>query len=169
MATFIIRRLLISIPVFLGITILIFTFIALAPGNLADSLVRPELGFDQSAREAIIKRYGLDQPLPVRYVLWLTNALQGELGYRVQSGASVGSEVMRGLINSIILTGSALVAGHPGRHPARGSCPRSVNTRRPTSRSPASPSWGSRCRRSCSDLAASTCSACSSRWSPSPG
>jgi peptide/nickel transport system permease protein len=111
MITFIIRRLLISIPVFLGITLLIFTFIALAPGNLADALVRPELGFDQSAREAIIRRYGLDQPLPIRYILWLGNAAQGELGYRVHSGASVGSEVMRGLINSIILTGSALVLG----------------------------------------------------------
>jgi len=111
MITFIIRRLLISIPVFLGITILIFTFIALAPGNLADALVRPELGFDQTAREAIIRRYGLDQPLPIRYLLWLTNALQGELGYRVHSGASVASEVLRGLTNSIILTGSALVLG----------------------------------------------------------
>jgi len=111
MITFIIRRLLISIPVFLGITVLIFTFIALAPGNLADALIRPELGFDQAAREAILKRYGLDQPLPIRYLLWLANALQGELGYRVNSGSAVGSEVMRGLINSIILTGSALVLG----------------------------------------------------------
>ena len=111
MITYIIRRLLISIPVFLGITILIFTFIALAPGNIADALVRPELGVDPAAREAIIKRYGLDQPIPIRYLLWLGNAIQGELGYRVASGAPVASEVMRGLGASLILTGSAMVFG----------------------------------------------------------
>lgn len=111
MITFIIRRLLISIPVFLGITILVFTFIALAPGSIADALVRPELGADPAAREAIIKRYGLDQPLPIRYVLWLSNALQGELGYRAASGAAVGPEVLRGLGASLILTGTALLLG----------------------------------------------------------
>ncbi len=111
MLTFIIRRLLISIPVFLGITMLIFLFIALAPGSIVDALVRPELGIDPAAREAIIKRYGLDQPLYIRYVLWLANALQGELGYRVASGAAVGSEVLRGLGASVLLTGSAMVIG----------------------------------------------------------
>jgi peptide/nickel transport system permease protein len=111
MLTFIIRRVLISIPVFLGITMLIFLFIALAPGSIVDALVRPELGIDPAAREAIIKRYGLDQPLHIRYVLWLANALQGELGYRVASGAAVGPEVVRGLSASLMLTGSAMVIG----------------------------------------------------------
>jgi len=111
MITFVIRRLLISIPVFLGITVLIFIFIALAPGNIADALVRPELGIDAAAKEAIIKRFGLDQPLHIRYLLWLANALQGELGYRVASGAAVGSEVMRGLGASLTLTGTAMVIG----------------------------------------------------------
>lgn len=111
MITFVVRRLLISIPVFLGITILIFTFVALAPGSIVDALVRPELGINQEARDAIIKRYGLDQPLHIRYLLWLSNALQGELGYRVASGAAVGSEVLRGLSASVILTGSGMLFG----------------------------------------------------------
>ncbi len=111
MITFIIRRVLISIPVFLGITVLIFVFVALAPGSIVDALVRPELGISQEARDAIIKRYGLDQPLYLRYLFWLANALQGELGYRVASGAAVGSEVIRGLGNSVVLTGSAMVFG----------------------------------------------------------
>jgi peptide/nickel transport system permease protein len=111
MITFVVRRLLISIPVFLGITILIFTFVAMAPGSIVDALVRPELGINQEARDAIIKRYGLDQPLHIRYLLWLSNALQGELGYRVASGAAVGSEVLRGLSASVILTGSGMLFG----------------------------------------------------------
>ena len=94
MTTFVVRRILISIPVFLGITLLVFTFIALAPGSIADALIRPELGTNPEARAMIIARYGLDQPIPIRYVLWLGNALQGDLGYRAMNG-TVG--IVRGL------------------------------------------------------------------------
>jgi peptide/nickel transport system permease protein len=111
MTTFIVRRLLISIPVFLGITLLVFTFVALAPGDIADGLIRPELGADPQARAAIVHRYGLDQPLPIRYVAWLSNAAQGQLGYRAMNGTPISEEVRRGLVNSMILTGTALLLG----------------------------------------------------------
>ena len=111
MVTYLIRRILVTIPVFLGITVLVFVFIALAPGSIVDALMRPELGFDPAAEAAIIKRFGLDQPLHIRYIRWLANSFQGELGYRVASGAPVSSEVMRGLRNSLSLTGTALVFG----------------------------------------------------------
>ena len=111
MITFIIRRLLVSIPVFLGITVIVFVFIALAPGSIVDALLRPELGYDPAAEAAIIKRYGLDQPLHIRYIRWLANSLQGELGYRVASGAPVSSEVLRGFKNSTTLTGTAMLLG----------------------------------------------------------
>jgi peptide/nickel transport system permease protein len=111
MTTFIIRRILISIPVFIGITLLVFTFVALAPGNVADGLIRPEMSSDESARQEIIHRYGLDQPLPVRYVSWLANALQGELGYRAMNGTPISDEIWRGLRASLVLTGTALVLG----------------------------------------------------------
>jgi peptide/nickel transport system permease protein len=111
MTTYIIRRVLISIPVFLGITLLVFTFVALIPGDLVSALIRPELGASQEAKDAIIQRYGLDQPIPVRYLLWLSNALQGELGYRITSGQPVSSEVVRGLSASVVLVGTALLIG----------------------------------------------------------
>ena len=111
MTTFIIRRILISIPVFIGITLLVFTFIAIAPGNVADGLIRPELNADPQARDKMIRRYGLDQPLPVRYVSWLSNALQGQLGYRAMNGTPIADEVGRGLRASLVLTGTALLLG----------------------------------------------------------
>jgi peptide/nickel transport system permease protein len=111
MATFIVRRLLISIPVFIGITILVFTFVALTPGSIADALIRPELGANEEARQAIIKRYGLDQPLPIRYVSWLANAVQGELGYRAMNGTAIGAEVARGLLASALLSGTGILIG----------------------------------------------------------
>jgi len=109
--TFIIRRILISIPVFIGITLLVFTFVAIAPGNIADGLIRPEVSADPQARDEIIRRYGLDQPLPVRYVSWLSNALQGQLGYRAMNGTPISDEVWRGLRASLVLTGTALILG----------------------------------------------------------
>lgn len=111
MTTFIIRRILISIPVFIGITLLVFTFVAIAPGNVADGLIRPEMSSDPAAMQEIIRRYGLDQPLPVRYVSWLANALQGELGYRAMNGTPISDEVWRGFRASLILTGTALILG----------------------------------------------------------
>ena len=103
MTTYIIRRLLISIPVFIGITLLVFFFVALAPGDISDGLIRPELNSDPAAKAAIIAKYGLDQPLPVRYVAWLSNAVQGQLGYRAMNGTPISEEVRRGLVNSLIL------------------------------------------------------------------
>jgi peptide/nickel transport system permease protein len=109
--SYIVRRLLIAIPVFFGITILVFVFVALAPGDAAAAYAKPELAADPQALQAVRERFGLDQPIPIRYVRWLANALQGELGYRVTGGLPIGSEVMRALGASLLLTGTALVLG----------------------------------------------------------
>ena len=111
MGSYIVRRLLIAIPVFFGITILVFTFIALAPGDATTAYARPELASDPAALAAVRARFGLDDPLPVRYVKWLANALQGELGYRTTTGQPIVSEVFRSLQASLLLTGTALILG----------------------------------------------------------
>ena len=111
MTTFIVRRLLISIPVFLGITLIVFVFVALAPGDLASAMTRPELGVDPIVRQAVIERYGLDQPLPVRYLRWLAGVLQGEFGYRLTTGQPIMAEVGRALWASMLLMGTALLMG----------------------------------------------------------
>ena len=79
MTTYIIRRALIAIPILLGITILVFTFLAIAPGDPVSAFIRPELANNEAMRKVIIERYGLDQPIPVRYLRWLGEALQGNL------------------------------------------------------------------------------------------
>lgn len=111
MTTFIVRRLLISIPVFLGITMIVFTFVALAPGDAATAMMRPDLGNNPALREAIIRQYGLDQPIPIRYVRWLAGVLQGDFGYRLIGGQPIVGEIARGLSASMILMGTALVGG----------------------------------------------------------
>lgn len=111
MGTYIVRRLLISIPVFFGISVLVFLFVALAPGDAAGAYSRPELRLDPQQLESVRIRFGLDQPIPIRYLRWLVNTLQGNLGYRAVNGTAISSEVIRALTASTILTGTAIFGG----------------------------------------------------------
>lgn len=111
MMSYILRRLLINIPVLFGITILVFLFIALAPGDPIASYIRPEMGDNPALREALRVQLGLDQPLPVRYARWLGMTLQGNLGYRAVGGQMVSEVVGRGLRGSAVLMGTALFIG----------------------------------------------------------
>jgi peptide/nickel transport system permease protein len=111
MGQYILRRLLINIPVLIGISILVFVFIALAPGDPVSAYIKPELGDNPALREAMRKELGLDQPLPIRYLRWAGMALQGNLGYRAVGGQPVGTVVGSGLKNSVVLMGTALAIG----------------------------------------------------------
>jgi peptide/nickel transport system permease protein len=111
MTTYILRRLLINIPVLLGITVLVFTFLLLAPGDPVSAYIKPELGDNPVLREALRKELGLDQPAPVRYIRWLGLVLQGNLGYRAVGGQPVNEVVGRALRASIVLMGTALAIG----------------------------------------------------------
>ena len=111
MGRYIIRRLLINIPVLFGITILVFTFLQLAPGDPVSAYLRPELGANEAMREQMRKQLGLDQPAPVRYLRWLGQTLQGNLGYRIVGGQPVNSTIARGLRASGLLMGAALALG----------------------------------------------------------
>jgi peptide/nickel transport system permease protein len=109
--TYIARRLLIAIPILFGITVLVFTFVALTPGDPVDAYLRPEMAGNQQLRQEMAHQLGLDQPLPIRYLAWLGQVLQGNLGYSVVSGAPVGSIVWNGLLASGALMLSALLLG----------------------------------------------------------
>jgi peptide/nickel transport system permease protein len=112
LATYIIRRLLIAIPIFFGITILVFLLLAAAPGDPVSAFLRPELKGNEEMRRIIIARYGLDQPLPLRYIHWFAEAMQGNLGYKAGGvGLPVLDTVRRGLAASLLLMGTALLFG----------------------------------------------------------
>ncbi len=111
MAQYILRRLLINVPVLFGITVLVFLFIALAPGDPVSAYIKPELGDNPALRAAMRKELGLDQPLPIRYIRWLGLAVQGNLGFRAVGGRPVSEVVGSGLKNSVVLMGTALVIG----------------------------------------------------------
>ena len=117
MATYIARRILIAIPILFGITLLLFVFVALTPGDPVDAYLRPEMAGNQELRQLITKQLGLDQPIPIRYLAWLGQTLQGNLGFAAITGEPVNTIVWNGLLasGSLMLTAFAigLVFGIP--------------------------------------------------------
>lgn len=79
MARFILSRLVVSIPVFVGITILTFGMLHMVPGDPVDYVFR-EGGLGPEERALVRERLGLNDPLVVQYARWLVKALHGDLG-----------------------------------------------------------------------------------------
>jgi peptide/nickel transport system permease protein len=92
MKDYLIRRLIIIIPTFFLITVIIFTLIHLAPGDPTTMMggARP---LTQAQKDQIRIEYGLNQPIPVQYLIWLNKLLHGDLGYSYIS-SSGGSSVV---------------------------------------------------------------------------
>ena len=103
MSTYILRRILLVFPILLGVTIINYTIFALAPGDPVSAMIDPfELSQMtaedlQDAREAL----GLNKPVPIRYLLWLGQALQGNLGYSIWFNTPVFEVMLRALGNSM--------------------------------------------------------------------
>jgi peptide/nickel transport system permease protein len=111
MSTYIARRLLISVPILVGITIIVFTLVALAPGDAVSAYIRPEQQGNAELKAALIKQLGLDQPLPIRYLHWIAETLQGNLGYAAITGQPVNEFVWTGFLASASLMTTALLIG----------------------------------------------------------
>jgi peptide/nickel transport system permease protein len=74
---------LLALVLLFGITVINFLIANLAPGDPLSRMVNPELGLGRAQLEQLEEQFGLDKPLPVRYVYWLKEAVQGNLGYRM--------------------------------------------------------------------------------------
>jgi len=83
MGRYVLRRLLISIPVLFGITLVTYLIVSLAPGDPVSALVNPEqiAELGPGWLEARRAELGLDEPIPIRYGLWMKEVAQGNLGY----------------------------------------------------------------------------------------
>ena len=77
MLTYLLRRLLLMIPTLLGITLIVFTVMAMSPGGISAQTLVGGLDMKPEERQALLnyynKRYGLDKPAPVQYLHWLNN------------------------------------------------------------------------------------------------
>lgn len=107
MGRYIRRRLVTAIPVFFGITLLVFLMVNLAPGTITDLM--GEGAANAADRATLEASLGLDQPLPIRYVQWLTNLLRGNLGQSYFYDRPVSRLIAQRVGPSLLLTGSGVV------------------------------------------------------------
>jgi peptide/nickel transport system permease protein len=107
--TTLLRRLLYALPIALGVTLVSFTLVYLAPGDPLNAIAPSDAPAD--VIEALRATYGLDRPMPVRYLMWLARALQGDLGTSIATGRSVAAEVLGAARNTLVLAAVAAAAG----------------------------------------------------------
>ena len=93
MPAYIFRRLLMMAPILLGITVIIFIVIHLAPGDPVSSQTDMNLKAKAAARENLRKLYGLDRPLHVQYGDWLVRALRLDFGKSFVDGRNVKDKI----------------------------------------------------------------------------
>jgi peptide/nickel transport system permease protein len=108
MGRYLLRRLLIAIPSLLGISVVLFTVLALAPGDPFGELatnpsIPPEI------RAALRIKFGLDDPVAIRYVRWITAMLQGDWGFSFASRINVNTLILQRLPTTLFVIGSAQV------------------------------------------------------------
>lgn len=111
MTAYVLRRLVISLPVLVGITIITFLFINMAPGDPVSAMIQPTERQSLSPAELETRRreLGLDKALPIRYVIWISELGQGNLGYSYADHRPVTTHIMERLWWTLELTGVALL------------------------------------------------------------
>jgi peptide/nickel transport system permease protein len=106
MGQYFLRRLLIAIPSILGISVILFTVLALAPGDPFEELAtNPNVPAE--VRTMLREKFGLDDPIFVRYVRWLTEMAQGNFGFSFASRIDVGTLIWQRLPVTLVIIGMA--------------------------------------------------------------
>ena len=106
MSRYLLRRALISIPVLLGISVVLFTVLSLAPGDPFEELAtNPNVPAE--VRQNLRLKFGLDDPLPVRYARWVTSMLRGDWGFSFVSRVNVDTLILQRLPVTLVVLGAA--------------------------------------------------------------
>jgi ABC-type dipeptide/oligopeptide/nickel transport system permease component len=107
MVSYIIKRLLQLIPVFIVVSMIIFSIIHLVPGDPIDSMM--QIGSTPEQRAELTARFGLDKPVAVQYAIWLGRLLTGDLGEAIILRQPVSALIAQNLPHSLILGVLALI------------------------------------------------------------
>lgn len=105
MLTYIIRRIGLMVFILLGVSVITFSMMHFVPGDPAEVIAIKRYGEEVTAEtiEHVRAELGLDQPVPVQYLRWLTSVLQGELGYSFRTDRPVLDEILTRLPATIQL------------------------------------------------------------------
>ncbi|WP_107669502.1 ABC transporter permease [Cyanothece sp. BG0011] len=106
MTQYLIKRILIAIPTLIAISLVLFTILALAPGDpLGEFASNPSI--TEEVRENIRKSLGLDQPIHIRYIKWFFAFIRGDLGYSFTSRSPVLELILQRLPTTLWVVGTA--------------------------------------------------------------
>lgn len=106
MGRYVLRRLLIAIPSLIGISIVLFTVLALAPGDPFEELAtNPNVPAE--VRANLRTKFGLDDPVPVRYVRWASAMVHGDWGFSFASRVDVDTLILQRLPTTLLVIGSS--------------------------------------------------------------
>lgn len=109
MLNFLIRRLLMTLPIMLGVALVCFALVHIAPGDPLVSVLPPDAS--QELQAQLMELYGFNRSLPEQFFSWIFRALQGDLGTSIASSRPVADEVFKAVGNTLRLAWVATLIG----------------------------------------------------------
>src|SRR3954468_22015482 len=108
MGNYLLRRLIVAVPSLLGISLILFVLLALAPGDPFGELasnpnVPPEV------REALRIKFGMNDPIMLRYFRWLLAMIQGDWGFSFASRVNVDTLILQRIPTTLYVVGTAQI------------------------------------------------------------
>lgn len=109
MLGFLLRRLVYTLPIMLGVALVCFALVHLSPGDPLVSILPPDAS--QELQAQLIELYGFNRSYPEQFASWVWRALHGDLGTSIASGRAVAEEVLRAVGNTLRLAVLATLIG----------------------------------------------------------
>ena len=109
MFTFLVRRVVYTLPIMLGVALVCFGLVHLAPGDPLVSILPADASVD--LQNQLMELYGFNRSLPEQFFSWVWRALQGDLGTSIATGRPVAQEVSKAVVNTLRLAMVATIIG----------------------------------------------------------
>lgn len=109
MFNFLVKRVFYTLPIMLGVALVCFALVHIAPGDPLVSILPPDASVD--LQNQLMELYGFNRSLPEQFVSWVYRALQGDLGTSIATGRPVTEEVLKAVVNTLRLAMVATIIG----------------------------------------------------------
>ncbi|MEN9760339.1 MAG: hypothetical protein RI906_165 [Pseudomonadota bacterium] len=109
MLSYLLRRVVYALPIMLGVALVCFALVHIAPGDPLVSILPPDASAELASR--LRSLYGFDRSYPEQFFSWLWRALQGDLGTSIATNRPVAGEVFKAVINTLRLAALATLIG----------------------------------------------------------
>jgi peptide/nickel transport system permease protein len=109
MFNFLVRRIVYTMPIMLGVALVCFSLVHIAPGDPLISILPADAS--QELQAQLMELYGFNRSLPEQFFSWIYRALQGDLGNSIATGRPVSQEVFKAVVNTLRLAWVATVIG----------------------------------------------------------